>query len=71
MAGSWIDSKTGKVVTSQPEEGVQLVSPNVEPNPNDEAAVQRAKDALKAEAEGGDGGGDSETTTSARRSASK
>lgn len=56
MAGTWIDSKTGKVVTSQPEEGVQLVSPNVEPGPNDEAAVQRAKDALAAEAEGGDGG---------------
>lgn len=50
MAGSWIDSKTGKVVTSQPEEGVQLVSPNVEATPDDEAAVQRAKDALADQA---------------------
>lgn len=51
MAGQWIDTKTNKVVTSQPEEGVQLVSPNVEPTPDDEAAVERAKAALKAEAE--------------------
>ena len=59
--GSWIDSKTGKVVTSQPEEGVQLVSPNVEPTPDDEAAVQRAKDALAGQA-------DAETVTTKKAS---
>lgn len=44
--GTWIDSKTGKLVTSQPEEGVQVVSPNVEVTPADEAAVEAAKAAL-------------------------
>lgn len=47
--GKWLDSKTGKVVDSQPEEGVQLLSPNVEPTPNDEAAVKAAEDAAKGE----------------------
>lgn len=48
--GTWIDNKTGKLVTSQPEEGVQVVSPNVEPTPADEAAVEAAKAALADEA---------------------
>lgn len=47
--GAWIDNKTGKVVTSQPEEGVQLVSPNVEPSAQDEAVVEAAKAALAGE----------------------
>ncbi len=42
--GTWVDQETGKVVTSRPEIGVQIVSPNVDPTPDDEAAVQRAKD---------------------------
>jgi hypothetical protein len=48
--GTWLDTKTGKLVTSQPEEGVQVVSPNVEANPDDEAALQRMKDALAEQA---------------------
>lgn len=48
--GTWIDSKTGKVVTKQPEEGVQVVSPNVEMTPADEAAVEAAKAELGEEA---------------------
>lgn len=47
--GTWIDTKTGKVVTSQPEEGVQIVSPNVDPTPADEAAVEAAKASVAAE----------------------
>lgn len=47
--GTWLDTKTGKVVTSQPEEGVQLVSPNVEPTAADEAAVEAAKASQPAE----------------------
>jgi hypothetical protein len=60
--GQWIDSKTGKVVSSQPEEGVQLISPNVEPNPDDERAVENAKKALA---------GDSDDKTVTTKSASK
>lgn len=49
--GTWIDTKTGKVVTSEPEEGVQLISPNVEPTPADEAAVEAAKAAAAGDTE--------------------
>jgi hypothetical protein len=47
--GTWIDNKTGKVVTSQPEEGVQLIAPGVEVTPDDQRAVDAAK-AAQAEA---------------------
>lgn len=51
MAGTWIDQETGKIVTTRPERGVQLISPNVEPTPDDEAAVEAAKAAQKEAAE--------------------
>ena len=41
--GVWLDTKTGKVVESQPEEGVQLIAPGVEATPDEQARV----DALK------------------------
>lgn len=47
--GTWIDTDTGKVVTSRPERGVQLVSPDVEPTPDDLAAVDAAKAAAAGE----------------------
>lgn len=49
--GQWIDNKTGKIVSSQPEEGVQLVSPNVEPTPDDERAVENAKKAAAGDSD--------------------
>jgi hypothetical protein len=39
--GIWVDTKTGKVVETQPEEGVQLVAPGGE-------VTDRAADLLKA-----------------------
>lgn len=53
MAGAWLDTKSGKVVTEQPEEGVQLVSPNVEQTAADAeviAAAEAAADAAAAAA---------------------
>lgn len=47
--GVWVDAKTGKVVESQPEEGVQIVAPGVEPTPADLAAVEAAKVAASGE----------------------
>jgi hypothetical protein len=41
--GVWIDSRTGKVVTTQPEEGVQLHAPGTEMTPDVEAAIKAAK----------------------------
>lgn len=41
--GTWIDTKTGKVVTSQPEEGVQLHAPGTEVTPDVQAAIDAAK----------------------------
>lgn len=42
-SGVFIDSKTGKVVESQPEEGVQIVPPGSEITPDMEKAVEAAK----------------------------
>lgn len=53
MAGSkgvWLDTKTGKVVEAQPEEGVQLVAPGVEATPGELAVVERYKAEAPAEA---------------------
>lgn len=43
--GQWLDTKTGKVVSSQPEESVQLVAPGSEPTPADLARVEALKSA--------------------------
>lgn len=48
-SGTWFDTKSGKVVTSQPEEGVQLVAPGVEPTAADEVRVARYKGELDDE----------------------
>ena len=49
MPGQWLDTQTGKVVDKEPAEGVQLVSPNVEPGPEHQEWVDAAKTAAKAE----------------------
>lgn len=49
--GVWLDTKTNKVVASQPEEGVQLVAPGVEPTDSDLARVDAVKAALAGEVE--------------------
>jgi hypothetical protein len=41
--GVWFDTKAGKVVESQPEEGVQLVAPGVEATAAEQAAVDSYK----------------------------
>lgn len=41
--GTWYDTKAGKVVTSQPEEGIQLVAPGVEATPDEQARVDSYK----------------------------
>lgn len=38
--GVWFDTKSGKVVESQPEEGVQLVAPGTEFTPDAERLVE-------------------------------
>jgi len=46
--GVWFDTKAGKVVNSEPEEGVQLVAPGQEVT----AAAQATIDRYKADADG-------------------
>lgn len=48
--GVWFDTKAGKVVKSQPEEGVQLTAPGVETTPDD----QRLIDLYSGNADEGD-----------------
>lgn len=50
MAGAWLDTKSGNVVTEQPEEGVQLVSPNVEQTAVDAEVIAAAHAAVEAAA---------------------
>jgi len=47
--GVWLDTKTGKVVTAQPEEGVQLLAPGVEASAADLAGIEAAKAAAAPE----------------------
>ena len=47
--GVWFDTQTQKVVTSQPEQGLQLVAPGVEATPDDEARVEAYKAGGNAE----------------------
>ena len=42
-SGVWLDNATGKVVTTEPTEGVQLVAPGGEVTPAVEAAIARAE----------------------------
>lgn len=51
MAGAWFDTKANKVVDARPEEGVQLISPDVEPTPAEVewvAGIAAACDAAEA-----------------------
>jgi hypothetical protein len=48
-SGVFIDSKTGKVVNSQPEEGVQLVPPGGIIDATAEARIEAAKSAASGE----------------------
>lgn len=57
--GVWVDTQSGKVVESQPVEGVQLVAPGVEATPDDERLVQRYKDG---------GSSEPQTVTTAKKS---
>lgn len=45
-SGAWIDTKTGKVVAKQPEEGVQLIAPGTEPTDAQRAYVEEVKAAV-------------------------
>jgi hypothetical protein len=48
-SGTWYDTKAGKVVTSQPEEGVQLVAPGVEPTADEKSRVEAYKSGANAD----------------------
>lgn len=39
--GKWFDTKTERIVTSQPEEGVQLVAPGVDEGPATKVVVEQ------------------------------
>lgn len=49
--GKWVDVQTGKVVSSQPEEGRQLVAPGGELTPDVKAAISAAEAAAQAPVE--------------------
>lgn len=49
--GVWIDRATGKVVTKQPVAAIQLCPPGGELRPDRKAAIEAAKDAVKADTE--------------------
>jgi hypothetical protein len=57
--GVFIDTKTGQVVESQPEEGIQLVAPGGVIDDNARALIETAK----ATAAGEDSGADKTVTT--------
>jgi hypothetical protein len=46
--GVWFDTKAGKVVESQPAEGIQLVAPGVEATPDEERRVEAFKAGVPA-----------------------
>jgi len=48
--GTWLDTKTNTIVTSRPEEGIQLLAPGVEPTPDELAAVEAVKASIAAPA---------------------
>lgn len=47
--GSWLDTKSNKIVSSQPEEGIQLLAPGAEHTPADLAHVEAVKASLAPE----------------------
>ncbi len=47
--GAWFDTKSGKVVSSEPEEGIQLVAPGVEATDAEQARVDAYRDAPAVE----------------------
>lgn len=47
--GKWVDTKTGKVVASEPEEGRLLVAPGQEITPDVRAGIDAAERAAKGE----------------------
>lgn len=51
-SGVFIDTKSGKVVESQPEEGIQLVPPGGVVTPNAEAQIKAAKAGVDTSTEG-------------------
>lgn len=48
--GVWLDTKSGKVVESQPEEGVVLVAPGTESTPDAERLVAQYRSGGTSEA---------------------
>jgi hypothetical protein len=42
--GVWVDTRTGKVVEKEPEQGVQIVAPDTEVTPAVQEQIDRAKD---------------------------
>lgn len=61
--GVFIDTKTGQVVESQPEEGIQLVAPGGVIDDNARALIETAKAAAAGEDSGDDSGDDKTVTT--------
>lgn len=49
-SGKWVDSKTGKVVDKQPEEGIQLVAEGTPITPDVKAAIEAAETAAEGSA---------------------
>lgn len=47
-SGKWVDTKTGQVVDSQPEEGIQLVPAGGVVTPEVEFSIKQAEDAAPA-----------------------
>lgn len=67
--GTWLDHDTNKLVNSPPQRGTLIVSPDVEPNAYDDAALERAKAAL--EPESADAGDDAAAQTVTTRSTNR
>lgn len=51
--GTWIDTKTTKVVHSEPEEGVLITAPGLEPEDNVQATIDRLQADHEARLDGG------------------
>lgn len=47
--GVWLDTASGKVVETEPTEGVQLAAPGTEITPAVQAAIDAAREAAPAE----------------------
>lgn len=49
--GAWVDSKTGQVVGKEPEEGIQLLAPGIEPTDAQRAYVDSVRALAAGEGE--------------------